>query len=418
MFEKLFDVVCPLWKDKLIGCSTDGAANMTGRLSGVVTQIQNVVKPNFMQVWCLLHQINIIMQKVYKRAGCNFYKTLTSIISFLRRQKNLVEEMQAICPNLSATRWVSMSRVVQFLVEKQSEIVTYFAETEPSDRFDQFSTPAFWILISVIIKISTHVSECVESLQGRRVTLQQQTAAVQSLLDSLQCLAFVELTPDDDILPAVQDVVVIGERQVSYADLRGFIQDQGIFTSQILDALVPKECTEVLDVVGEILLSIVNGLSSVKALCDEVNDASTDGMPPCLPHELLALKPRNVVQLVLKFHDRLSVSLTRNSIDLIVDQHKKLLNVVSKEPRLQTALVRHSEQIDFSNVWKTPSIKDRFPELMEFCGGLASPFPNTATVENDFSVLKWEKDLHRSNITPFSLEGILHCRQIRSLLKN
>jgi hypothetical protein len=155
-------------------------------------------------------------------------------------------------------------------------------------------------------------------------------------------------------------------------------------------------------------------------LHDEVNDANTDGMPPCLPHELLALKPRDVVQLVLKFHDRLSVSLIQNSIDLIVDQHKKLLNAVSKESRLQTALARHSEreQIDFCNAWKTPSIKDRFPELMEFYGGLASPFPNTATVESDFSVLNWEKDLHRSNITPFSLEGILHCCQIRSLLKN
>ncbi len=172
MFEKLFDVVCPLWKDKLIGCSTDGAANMTERLSGVVTQIQNVVKPNFMRVWCLLHQIDVIMQKVYKQAGCNFYKTLTSIISFLRRQKNLVEEMQAICPNLSATRWASMSRVARFLVEKRSKIVTYFAETEPSDRFDQLPTPVFWILISVISEISAHVSECVESLQGRRVTLQ------------------------------------------------------------------------------------------------------------------------------------------------------------------------------------------------------------------------------------------------------
>ncbi len=175
----------PLWKDKLIGCSTDMAANMIGRLSGLVTRIQNVVKPNFMRMWCLLHQIDIIMQKVYKRVGCNFYKTLTSIISFLRRQKNLVEEMQAICPNLSATRWASMSRVTRFLVEKRSEIVTYFTETEPSDRFDQLPTHAFWILISIISEISTHVSECVESLQGQRVTLQQQTATVQSLLDSL-----------------------------------------------------------------------------------------------------------------------------------------------------------------------------------------------------------------------------------------
>ncbi len=41
MFEKLFDDVCILWKDKLIGCSMDGVANMIRRLSGVVTRIQN-----------------------------------------------------------------------------------------------------------------------------------------------------------------------------------------------------------------------------------------------------------------------------------------------------------------------------------------------------------------------------------------
>ncbi len=101
-----------------------------------------------------------------------------------------------------------------------------------------------------------------------------------------------------------------------------------------------------------------------------------------------------------------------------MEKQKKLLNAVKKEPRLQTALARHSEQTDFNDAWNTPSIKDRFPELMEFCGGLASPFHNTATIESDFSVLKWEKDLHRSNITPFAFEGILNCHQIRSLLKN
>lgn len=92
MFEKLFDAICALWKNKLIGCLKDGAANMIGRLSGVVTWIQNVVKPNFIRVWCLVHQIDIVMQKVYKNAGCDFHKTLTSIISFLRRQKNLMRK--------------------------------------------------------------------------------------------------------------------------------------------------------------------------------------------------------------------------------------------------------------------------------------------------------------------------------------
>jgi len=105
----------------------------------------------------------------------------------------------------------------------------------------------------------------------------------------------VELTPDEATVPVLQEFVVIGGRQVSYDDLTGFIQDQGIFASQTLFALEPEECTEVLYAVGEILLSIVNGLSSIEALCDEVNNASTEGMPPCLPHELLALKPHDVV---------------------------------------------------------------------------------------------------------------------------
>ena len=133
-------------------------------------------------------------------------------------------------------------------------------------------------------------------LQGRRVTLQQQSAAVQSLLNSLQQFSFVELTPDETAGPMLQEFVVIGRRQVSYDDLTGFIQDQGIFASQTISALEPEECTEVLDAVGEILLSIVNGLSSIEALRDEVSDASTEGMPPCLPHVLLALKPCDIVQ--------------------------------------------------------------------------------------------------------------------------
>jgi len=153
----------------------------------------------------------------------------------------------------------------------------------------------------------------------------------------------VELTSDEAAVPVLQEFVVIGGRQVCYDDFTGFIQDQGIFASQTLSVVELEERTEVLYVVGEIFLSIVNGLSSIEALRDEVNNTSTEGMPPCLAHELLALKPRDVVQLVLKFHDRLLTSWNQNAIDLIVDQHKKLLNAVIKELRLQTALARHNE---------------------------------------------------------------------------
>jgi hypothetical protein len=55
-------------------------------------------------------------------------------------------------------------------------------------------------------------------------------------------------------------------------------------------------------------------------------------------------------------------------------------------------------------------------ELKRFCGGLASVFPGTATVESDFSLSNWEKDDYCASLTDFSLEGILHSKQYFELL--
>ena len=57
----------------------------------------------------------------------------------------------------------------------------------------------------------------------------------------------------------------------------------------------------------------------------------------------------------------------------------------------------------------------RFKNLEMFCGGLASTFPATSSVESDFSILKWEKDIHRMSLTEFSLEGVMHARQFKRL---
>ena len=121
----------------------------------------------------------------------------------------------------------------------------------------------------------------------------------------------------------------------------------------------------------------------VEALRDEVNEANDDSYSPSLPHQLLAMKPRDIGLLVLKYQDRLASTWTQSKIDMIVEQHKQLQNIVNRDKRLKHALSRHSEGTDFSEAWTTPGLKDKFPELIEFLGGLACPFPNTATVESD-----------------------------------
>ena len=49
----------------------------------------------------------------------------------------------------------------------------------------------------------------------------------------------------------------------------------------------------------------------------------------------------------------------------------------------------------------------KFDILRDFCGRIATIFPNTATVESDFSVLGWEKNEYRQSLTDLSLEGIM-----------
>ena len=46
-----------------------------------------------------------------------------------------------------------------------------------------------------------------------------------------------------------------------------------------------------------------------------------------------------------------------------------------------------------------------------FGDGLASVFPGTRTVESDFSVLGWEKNVHRACLSDLALDGILHSKQ-------
>jgi hypothetical protein len=53
--------------------------------------------------------------------------------------------------------------------------------------------------------------------------------------------------------------------------------------------------------------------------------------------------------------------------------------------------------------------------MLRFATSLASVMPGTAAVEADFSTINYKKDDHRSALTSFSLEGILHLRQLEKL---
>jgi hypothetical protein len=72
---------------------------------------------------------------------------------------------------------------------------------------------------------------------------------------------------------------------------------------------------------------------------------------------------------------------------------------------VKAALDKHNEKTFFNEAWDC--LKGRFMQLHQLCGGLATMFPNTTSVESDFSIIKWEKN---DSLTNLSLVGIMHAK--------
>ena len=55
------------WKETIIGVSTDGSLSITGRLQSFATRVERAaVFPGLIHFWCALHQLDLVMQALYK----------------------------------------------------------------------------------------------------------------------------------------------------------------------------------------------------------------------------------------------------------------------------------------------------------------------------------------------------------------
>lgn len=67
---------CP---QKLLACTMDGTIANTGVRNGAVSLIEDFAMPGVIRVWCVPHQLNVMLQKLYlsmSRGSIRFIKTL------------------------------------------------------------------------------------------------------------------------------------------------------------------------------------------------------------------------------------------------------------------------------------------------------------------------------------------------------
>jgi hypothetical protein len=157
-------------------------------------------------------------------------------------------------------------------------------------------------------------------------------------------------------------------------------------------------------------MALVTGLQSVKAEWDNNNHASERNVPPILPAQLVKLRHGAFLKEVLDpFQQHISSSWSEIGIEQIEVKHRELLKLYASNIILRGIIDKHNDMTSFNDAWDC--VLGQFDHLRSFCGGLATVFANTTSIESDFSILKWEMDDNRTTLMHLSLEGIFQVKQ-------
>jgi hypothetical protein len=132
-------------------------------------------------------------------------------------------------------------------------------------------------------------------------------------------------------------------------------------------------------------------------------------IPPVLPHELVELSAADFIRKIRQHAFQLEHCYSLAQIDLIVDEHKALIHAHICEPMLKDDIDSLSNSSSFKDGWSL--LGARFPNLMEYCDVVATLFPGTSTIESNFLILRWEKDLFCKRLLNFELEGVMQAKQ-------
>jgi len=117
LIVKILNVLFPMWRDKLISMTNNGENTKTGRHGGLMTLLEREVINNILRVWCVLHQMDIVIKKVTKvMMDGLFYKIAHAFLVHFCAQLNLITEMDDTkCPK-DTTRWVVFGKMLKWFL--------------------------------------------------------------------------------------------------------------------------------------------------------------------------------------------------------------------------------------------------------------------------------------------------------------
>ncbi|KAI2506193.1 hypothetical protein MHU86_8228 [Fragilaria crotonensis] len=412
MVNSFLSILCPDWNIRLLGVTSDGARNMTGRVAGVVTHLDNAMHDScqLTRIWCGAHQLDLVMEDIMNNViKERFFSVLTGFITHLTRQLNLIAEMQTTCPRV-VNRWLSTEKVISWFKLHRPQLLAHIEAKQPASAPPRL----WWVTLLAMHHFTTRTASITfRSIQGLTTLAEQQQAALNGLINNFIVDIGVTGPLTDESIAALDPSthVVSGCYAVALSNVHEFLCGLATWVDTLMNESSENEQKDLQRDIALVYVTACNRIDEITVYRDHNNNPCADpnSLPPVLPHELVKLSAANFIRKIRQHAFRLEHRNTAAQIDIIADEHKILLYAYQSESVLKEGIDSLSSRSCFKDGWSL--LGCRLPNLMEYCGVVATLFPGTSTVESDFSILRWEKDCFRKGLSDFGLEGVLQAKQ-------
>ncbi|KAH6575369.1 hypothetical protein BASA62_001946 [Batrachochytrium salamandrivorans] len=304
-----------------------------------------------------------------------------------------------------------MGKVLSWLVLHRVEVQKYLLEK----NLEWTPPDAWWVFMYTMNAIVYEANIVFQELQGMATLISQQRVRLKELVDTYTLMSQMEGPLREEQLQNTDPFVssTKGSFRVTHAHVRSYMDDLGRWVLVTMDAMEESPRNHLVSCIGTVFVHLADGIFFIVAERDSSNDVGEE-LPAVLPHHLVASDMRTLVRQLDVHNPRLKRCFSNEKIQMIDNDYAEFIRAIRMEPELKAALnAMTNTAISFEDAWSV--VGSRFCMLKEFCGGLATVFPNTATVESDFSRLGLEKNEYRKSLTDFSLEGVLHSKQYTDL---
>jgi hypothetical protein len=436
----------PDWRTKLIGATSDGAANMVGSVSGWQTRLCNAAadSESFYLMHCGTHQLNLINGKAIAaigHEGSNWLEKLHAIVKWLRKQANFIESLGSQSPYYIEVRWTSLEAVLAWWRRNQDEVIAHCLgkDKEIADDVE------WWLVLIIVHEHFKAIGGAMRALQGKALLVEGQLEKLEQLrgqIAEMHCITRRSGHTDSrasskcDELPLSDDlngekityqgsglatVVACGPWQARLQDIWNGVSKHGLDAWDLHETIVDTEDEESSWKAAAAAVTkdvAVLGLTTVQGLSRVLKQERSKDRPiplPCRPLPLTDLTSEEFLSRILKLRARLTRNRSAEFVRAACEEHQALKRELLRSPDAKAEL-KHAAAAptaSFQSCWRP--LLPRYPNLREVAAGLATIFPGSSSVESDFSILKLDKSPQRSNLADLTIEGQFYARQWREL---